>query len=424
MLDAVVPAFAGTADAPLKSPQRLAIVNTPNGMIMEKWTPATEGADFQLSPILEPLAPVRDRLLVLSGLAQNEGRARPGENGGEHPRATGAYLTCAHTKETAGADIQVGVSMDQVLARELGKQTPWPSLELGLESSDYLGACESNYSCAYYNTLSWRNSTTPMPVENNPRVIFERLYGAGNGTDPAARLARIGRNRSILDFVTNSTARLLGKLGPDDRGKINQYLDAVRDVERRIQVSEEQSSSRELPSLQRPTGVPETFEDHLKLMFDLQALAFQGDITRITTLMYGHEMGALSYPQLGAPDGFHAYTHHQGDPFKIAKTVEIDTYNVKMFFHFLDQLRSTPDGDGSLLDHSMILYGASLGDGNLHMHNDLPVLLVTGGAGQIQGGRHLRYPQNTPMANLYLALMEKFGVSLDRFGDSTGKLEL
>ena len=423
-LDAMVPAFAALENTAAKRPQRLSIFNVPNGMHMEAWTPVREGDNFEMSPVLQPLNSFKDRLLVLTGLAQNEGRGWAGEVGGEHPRASATWLTCSHPKMTAGPDIMAGISVDQIAAQEIGKDTQLRSLELCLESSEYLGACEALYSCAYYNTVSWSNATTPLPMENNPRVVFERFFGPSDSTDSATRLARIGRRRSILDFVSESAARLQKDLGPSDRIKISQYLEAVREVERSIQVAEEQASSQEMPILDRPAGVPPTFEEHIKLMFDLEALAFQGDLTRVCTFMLAHEMGPFSYPQLGAAETFHALTHHQGDPKKIEMVVKTHTYNVKMFSHFLEKLQSTPDGDGSLLDHTLILYGASLGDGNLHLHYDLPVLLVTGGPAQLKGGRHVRYPKDTPMANLYLLMLEKLGVKVGKLGDATGKLEL
>lgn len=422
LLDAMTPAFAVVRDnLAVKPVQRLAIVNVPNGYIMEQWTPASEHAAFELTPIMEPLAPFRDRLLVFSGLDQKEGIGREGEFGGEHPRATACYLTCTHPQQTGGTDFRAGVSMDQIIAQEIGKRTPLRSIELTLESNDWLGACENNYSCAYYNTLSWRDPRTPMPTQSNPRVIFEHMFGTS--TDPAERRARMGRRRSILDFVSERAAHLRRELGPSDRGKVNQYLDAVREVERRIQIAEEKASSQKVPLLSRPTAVPDTFEEHIQVLFDLITMAFQADVTRIVTFMYGHEMSILSYPQLSAPDTFHAYSHHQGDPDKIEKCVKIETYNTKMFTYLLEKLQATPDGDGSLLDHSMIQFGPSLGDGNLHLHTNIPSAFFPGKLSQIKAGRHVRYP-GVPMANLYLTVMDKFGVHLESFGDSTGHLDL
>jgi hypothetical protein len=347
----------------------------------------------------------------------------PGEIAGDHPRASAAYLTCVHPKMTSGPDLRAGTSVDQIAAKELGKQTQLASLELGINSAEVLGSCESAYSCAYYNTICWRTPTTPLPMENNPRAIFERLFGDSDSTNREERLARLQERRSVLDFVTHGVNRLMKDVGLSDRTKVSQYLDAVRDIEKRIQMAEEQSS-REMPSLQRPAGIPETFTEHIKLMIDLQVLAYQSDLTRVGTLMVGHEMGTQSYPELGFADPYHPLTHHNGDPEKVAKVIRIDNYHTSMFAYFLDKLRSTADGDGSLLEHSLIVYGAGLSDGNVHAHNNLPALLVGGQAAQIKGGLHLRYAEGTPIANLFLSVLDKLGVAVENLGDSTGKLEL
>ncbi len=421
LLDGMVPAFAAAQDT--KPATRLAIVTVPNGIIMDRWTPKAEGANFELTPTLEPLAPFRDQMLVLSGLNSNEARQLPGEIAGDHPRACSALLTGVHPKMTSGVDLRAGVSVDQYAARDLGQHTQLASLELGIENPSIVGSCESAYSCAYYNTISWRTPTTPMPMENQPRAVFERLFGDSDSTDPKVRAARLQENRSLLDFVSQDAARLLATLAPSDRLKVNQYLDAVRDVERRIQMAEEQST-REMPSLERPVGIPPTFTEHVKLMMDLEVLAFQTDLTRVATLMTGHEMSNLGFPETGFGDPYHPLTHHQGDPVKIGKVVQVNRFHTTMLAYFLDRLRSTPEGDGSLLDHSMTLYASPLSDGNLHIFKNLPVLLVGGASGQIKGGRHLSYPTDTPMANLYLTMLEKLGVSIDSLGDSTGRLNL
>jgi hypothetical protein len=420
LLDGMIPAFG----APSATPTRLSFVYTPNGKRMELWTPKTgtpaaKGAGFELTPTLEPLAPFKDQMLVLSGLSANEGRRIEGEVAGDHSRASGSYLTGAHPRQTPDKAV-AGVSMDQIAARELGKQTQLASLELGIEN-EVLGSCEAGYSCVYANTISWRTPTTPMPVEPQPRAVFERLFGDSDSTNPAERLAQIRENRSILDFVTKAANRLSSGLGPSDRNKINEYLEAIRDVERRIQLAEEQSS-RELPELSRPAGIPARFDDHAKIMFDLQVLAFQSDMTRVSTFMTGHEMSGQAFPEIGVPDPHHAMTHHNGDPEKIGKVIEIDRYQSQVFSYFIEKLRATPDGDGTLLDHAMVVYGGALSDGNMHYHNNLPLLLLGGGSGHIQGGRHVVYPQDTPVANLWLALLEILGIPLDRLGDSTGKL--
>ena len=420
LLDGMVPAFAQSAG--VKPNLRFSIFYVPNGIIMDKWTPKTEGAAFELTPTLMPLAAYRERMLVLSGLAQNQGHAMPGEIAGDHPRASAAYLTCVHPKMTSGPDLRAGTSVDQIAAKELGKQTQLASLELGIDSAEILGSCESAYSCAYYNTICWRTPTTPLPMENNPRAIFERLFGDSDSTNREERLARLQERRSVLDFVSHGVNRLMKDVGPSDRTKVAQYLDAVRDIEKRIQMAEEQSS-REMPSLQRPAGIPETFTAHIKLMIDLQVLAYQSDLTRVGTLMVGHEMGTQSYPELGFADPYHPLTHHNGDPEKVAKVIRIDNYHTSMFAYYLDKMRSIEDGGGSLLDHSLIIYGAGLSDGNVHAHNNLPTLLVGGKAPQFNGGRHLRYPEGTPIANLFLSVLDKLGVEVENLGDSTGRLE-
>jgi hypothetical protein len=423
MLDAMTPAFARAADQAAESPRRLSFVYFPNGAIMSKWRPDQEGTAFQFTPILEPLAPFREQLLILGGLDSKEALGRPGEQAGEHPRAGSAFLTGVHTnKQTSGSELYAGISVDQVAARELAKHTQLASLELGIESST-LGACESGYSCAYYNTISWRNETTPMPMENQPRAVFERLFGAGTTSTRSLQTGRSREQRSILDFVAEETARLFRDLAPGDRNRVDQYLDAVRDVERRVQMAEEQSS-RELPMFERPGGVPPTFAEHIKLLFDLLVLAYQCDLTRVSTLMIGHEMSAYAYPEIGISDPYHPLTHHQGDQAKIAKALEVNVYHAKMFAYFLEKLRSTPDGGGSLLDHTMVLYGGGLSDGNQHIPTDLPIVLAGGSSGRIKGGRHIRFPKGTALTNLYVTLLHQLDIDVDKFGDSTGRLDL
>lgn len=419
-LDAMVPAFAATASRPT----RMMFIEVPNGIMMDKWTPTSEGADFQLSPLLEPLAAYRENMLVLSGLDQGEAGALDFEIGGAHPRACTAWLTGAHARMTSGADLQAGISVDQVAAQEFGKETQLASLEVGLETSEVVGACESAYSCAYYNTISWRNDTTPLPMENRPRAIFERLFGSSGSTDPEVRLDRMRRNSSVLDAVSADVARLRGKLAPTDWSKIDQYLEAVRDVERRIELAESQAD-RELPVVSAPVGTPNVFSDYFKLMVDLQVLAWQTDMTRVGTFQIGHEMSNRAYPEVGFGDSHHSVTHHLGDAAKIAKVITINTFHTTMLAHYMDRLQATPDGDGSLLDHAMVVYGSSLSDGNQHLYRDLPVLLVAGGATGIKGGTHVRYPNETPMTNLFLTMLDKAGVPpIDSLGDSTGRLDL
>ncbi|MEE2822054.1 MAG: DUF1552 domain-containing protein [Acidobacteriota bacterium] len=422
LLDSMVPALVAT---PLVSqaPPRLSFVYVPNGVIMDQWTPATLGHNYKLPPILEPLAPFRDDMLVLSGLAHNTGWALEGEGPGEHARASATFLTGVHPKKTEGADLRAGISVDQIVAKEFRQHTQLASLELALDSTEVVGTCDTGYSCAYSNTLCWSSPTTPVPMENKPRAVFERLFGDSDSTDPDERRSRLRKNRSILDLVTQDVARLLQQLGPKDRSKLGEYLDSIRDIERRIQIAEDQSS-RELPSVERPVGVPPTFTGHCKLMMDLQVLAFQTDMTRVITFMMGREQNTRVYNELGIKDAYHPLSHHQNDPTKIAQVLEIDILHSQMFAYFLEKMRSTPDGDGSLLDHSMIVYGSSLSDGNLHVHNDLPILLIGGGAGPINGGRHIRYPDDTPTTNLFLTLLDKLDIPLDQFGDSNKQLDL
>lgn len=419
LLDGMVPALAATA---LQSPTRMTIVYVPSGIMMENWTPSAEGQGFELTPILKPLAPLREHILVLSGLAHNEGLALPGENGGDHARASSSFLTGIHVAKTEGADLRGGISLDQIAAKEVGKHTQLASLELALDATETIGECEAGYSCAFTNTLSWRTPTTPLPMENHPRAVFENLFGDSDSTDPKVRRAQIEGQRSILDFVTQGVTDLLKSLGSSDRTKLAEYLDAIRDVERRIEVAEKQTS-QELPTVDRPIGIPATFREHAKLMYDLQVLAFQCDLTRITTFMKGHEQSFRPYAEIGIPDAHHPLTHHGGSAEKKVKVTRINTFHVEMLAYFLERLRSTPDGDGSLLDHSVIVYGSGLSDGNMHLHNNLPILLAGGGGGKMKGGRHLRYPNDTPMPNLYGTLLDVVGVPLENLGSSFGKLE-
>jgi len=418
LLDGMIPAFA----APSKPPKRFSIVYVPNGRIMDKWTPAKEGTDFELPLLLEPFAPFRDRLLVVTGLNLNVAKHAPGEEVGVHERPCGAYLTGVHPKWTDGADIRNGTSLDQIIAKEFGKAAQLASLEISLDSAGILGACEKGWSCAYINTLCWRSPTTPISMENNPRRVFERLFGDIGSTDAAERRAIQRRNASILDSLSEATADLIRGLGPNDRARVSEYLDSIRDIERRIQIAE-QESSRELPSLVRPSGVPATFHEHAKLMFDLQVLAFQADLTRMITFMIGREKTDRPYPEIGIPDAHHPLTHHAWDPQKIAKVVRIEALHSQMFAYYLEKLRSTPDGDGSLLDHMVINYGCGISEGNGHSVENLPLVLI-GGSTYFKGGRHVRYAKETPLANLQLALLDKLAIPLENFGDSTGRLTL
>ena len=416
LLDGMVPALSAIRNTAASGMRRFGVVYVPNGMAMEHWTPQGEGTAFEFSPILQPMAPFRDRTLVLTGL-------NPGPGGGAHAGASTKFLTGVAGRMTDGAEIHSGTSIDQLLGRELGQYTQLSSLELALDGRDFAGSCDAGFSCAYTNTISWRTPTTPLPMENDPRVVFERLFGDSGSTDPAVRLARIREDRSILDSVTEKVADLQRGIGPEDRHKIGQYLDAVRDVERRIQKAEEQSS-RELPVVQQPAGIPPTFEEHMRLMLDLQLLAYQTDLTRVVSFMVGREISGRTYNEIGIPDAHHPLSHHLDDPVKIGTMSKINTYHVVLFAKFVEKMRSTPDGDGSLLDHSLLLYGAGMSNSNAHAPINLPIMLVGGAGGGLKGGRHITYPEDTPMANLLMAIMDTLGVPMDQVGDSNGMLDV
>jgi hypothetical protein len=422
MLDAMVPALA-EADSGL-TPTRVGFVYFPNGAIPNKWTPKTVGNNFELTPILQPLASFKNDMLVLSGLDNIKAKGIAGEAGGEHPRASAAYLTCVHPYvRTAEGEYnrKVGISMDQILAKEFGKHTQLGSLELGIESDAVVGSCDGD-SCSYNSTISWRDDSTPMPIQNQPRAVFESLFGDSDSTNQADRLARIRERRSLLDFVGDEASDIMAELGASDREKLDQYLDATRDVERRIQMAEQQSL-RELPEIDKPAGIPKGFDEHAKLMFDLLVLAYQTDLTRVGTFMLGREMSTMAYPEIGVPDPYHPLTHHQGDVEKIEKAAMVNIYHASLFSYFLEKLQSIPDGDGTLLDHSIVSYGGGLGDANMHEPKELPIVVVARN-NLIRGGRHIRYPKGTPLANLYLRMMDLLNMSGESFGDSTGRLDL
>ena len=420
-LDAMTPAFAGTSGAP-KQAIRLGFVYVPNGIIQKAWLPSKVGTGFEMAATMKPLEEHRDQLVVLSNLMQNSGRAL-GDGAGDHARAGASWLTGVHPKKTEGASIRAGISADQIAAQELGKQTQFGSLEIGLEEPNLAGGCDSGYSCAYTNTISWRTPTTPNPMEISPRAIFERLFGDGETTDPASRLKQMRQERSILDFVRGDVARLEPGLGNRDKSKLGEYLEGIRDIERRIQRAEQQSATMKLPLMERPTAIPDEFEDHAKLMSDLMVIAFQTDMTRVVTFMMAREGSNRSYRSIGVADGHHSVTHHQNDPDKIAATMKIDQLHVQSFKYLLDRLKATPDGDGTLLDHSMILYGSSISDGNAHTHHDLPLVLAGGQSCKIQGGRHIRYKEETRMNNLLVTMLDKAGVHTETLGDATGTID-
>jgi hypothetical protein len=425
LLDGMVPALAKPAET-FKAPRRFATVFVGNGMWpMSKWTPTEEGAGFKLSPTLEPLSAFHDRLVVLTGLAQKQAMPTAGDPTGEHMRATTTYLTGVRPKQI-GDEAHAGVSLDQIAAQKLGKETQLASLEVALTANhDLVGVCENNLSCLFINTLSWKTPTTPLPMANNPRTVFERLFGDVDSTDREEQLLRMRQQRSILDGLVQRTSSLMKRTSAKDRAKLDEYLDSIRDIERRIQIAESQSD-RELPRIDRPAGVPAEFEDYFKMMVDLQVIAYQADLTRVLTFMMAREgpTGGLAYPQIGIPDQHHNLSHHQGDPVKIDKLFRINRYHVKLFSYFLEKLQSVHEGDGTLLDHSAILYGSSMSNGNGHQHDNLPLMLVGGGNGGIKGGRHLRYPAETPMTNLHLTLLNMLDIPIEKLGDSTGALSL
>ena len=422
-LDAMNPAFsAAPSRLGNQIPVRMAFSYVPNGIIMEDWTPAAAGALKALPSILEPISEFRNDVMLLSGLTHNNGRAL-GDGPGDHARAAASFLTGVHPKKTDGADIRNGISVDQVAAELLGGRTRFASIELGVEHGRLAGNCDSGYSCAYSNSISWRSETTPMPPEVNPRLVFERLFGRpGDSDDPVARAKRKRYEKSILDFVQQDTRKLQSELGPTDRRKLDEYLTGVREIEKRIEAGEA-SAAQTTPSMDRPSGVPVDFAEHAKLMFDLQVVAFQTDQTRIATFMLAREGSNRTYREIGVPGGHHGLTHHRNDEEKISKISKINRYHMELFSYFLKRLDSIQEGDGTLLDHSMVLYGSGLADGNKHTHHDLPVLVAGRAAGGLHPGRHLRYDTETPMANLYLTLLDRMGVHPETIGDSTGRLE-
>jgi len=392
----------------------------PHGAVMAKWTPAEEGA-LNLSPILMPLEPYKNRVVVISNLAHKmAGPQGPGDNGGDHTRCPAVYLNGVHPKRTDGADIQAGTTIDQMAAQKIGQTTLLPSLELAIEDySGLVGSCDVGFSCTYMNTMSWRTPTTPMPMEINPRVVFDRMFGDGATTEE--RLRRIETQRSILDAVTGQIRRLQGGLGAGDRNRVAEYLDTVREIERRIQVSEKSSSSNlDVPA--SPSGIPDDWEEHTKLMFDLMALAFQADITRISTFMMAREVSYRTFSKIGISEAFHPASHHQNNPARLEALAKIQTYHVTFLAYLLERLKNTPDGDGSLLDHALVLYGGAMSNSNVHNHAPLPILVAGGAAGRMQGGRHLKYPEDTPMANLLMTILDKAGIPQESVGDSTGFL--
>ena len=416
LLDAMMPALA-SAQAPAAQPiKRFGVVYVPNGMAMKAWTPATEGPGFEITRIMEPLAAYRDRMLVISGL---DG---PRSNAGVHASASTRFLTGAIPARTE-SDLQASVSIDQLLAQRYGHETQLGSLELALDQNDVFGSCDIGFSCQYTSTISWRDEYTPLPMEVNPRLVFERLFGDIGTTDPAVRLRRIQKDRSLLDSVTDRVAELNNKVGAADRARLEQYLDAVRDVERRIRMAETQSS-RELPEVTQPSGIPGTYEEHAKLMFDMQVLAYQTDLTRVVTFMLGRELSGRTFAEIGVPDSHHPTSHHRDDPVLYEKCTRINEFHTRLFAYYLDKLDGIPDAGGSLLDNTLLLYGAGMSDSNQHSNLGLPLVLFGGAAGALDGGRHLRFPEGTPISNLHLTMLAMLDMPVDAMPHSTGPLNL
>jgi hypothetical protein len=428
LLDSMLPAFSRLSAAG-KSAVRLGYVYTPNGIIGASdksprpfmWTPRTAGENFEFSPTIKALEPFRQHVNVFSGLAQVTGRAL-GDGPGDHARATATFLTGVHPYKTGGANFKLGISADQIAAKELGKSTQLSSLELGLEPQPLAGNCDSGYTCAYMS-MSWRSATSPLPAEINPRAVFERLFGDGESTDPASRMARLESQKSVLDYVTGSLSRLQGSVGTSDKRKLDEYLDAVRDIERRIQLAEQQNLITQLPHMERPSAIPDDYEQYTKLMMDLQVIAWQTDMTRVASFMLGRDGSNRPYREIGISDGHHSISHHQNDPERVEKLMKIDELHVAMFAYLLKRLQETRDGDGTLLDHSLIVFGSSLSESNIHTHDDLPIVLAGNANGQVKGNRHLVYPKETPLNNLFLNMFDAADVPpLESFGDSTGRL--
>lgn len=418
LLDAMVPALSGlstAASAAAKPIRRLGFVYIPMGMNPVPWIPAGEGRITELSPSLSALMPYLDHVTVVTNL-----EVKNANTTGNHASANCAFLSCAKAKRTEGNDYELGITVDQIAAQRIGTETPMPSLELGTDLIAQVGNCDNGYACAYMNNLSWSSATTPLPTEADPRAVFERLFG--DGGSPDQRRAELRKRASILDWVLDDMASLRAKLGASDRTKVNEYLDTVREVERRIQRAERQTGESPLPDLERPANVPASWEEHVKLMCDLQVLALQGDLTRIITFQLAREASTRTYPQIGVPEPHHPISHHTNDAEKLAKLARINAYHVSLFGYLLGKLRSTPDGEGTLLDHTTYLMGSGIGNPDIHDHTNLPIVVARGGLGR-KGGFHIKYAEPVPLANLHLTLLDHMGVHLDHFVDSTGRIE-
>jgi hypothetical protein len=420
LLESMVPAQTPLTNTAAKPNLRFCGIYIPHGAIMSQWTPAKEGTEFEFKPILSPLEPFRDRLLVISGLEAKTANPAPGESGGDHSRSAAAFLSGARAKHTSGVDVHLNTTVDQLIAQKIGQDTLLPSIELGIEDVGYTGICGYGYSCAYVDTISWETPTKPLPMEVNPQVVFERLFG--DGADAEQRVARREEDRSILDSITHEAARFRKVIGSSDRRRLDDYLEDVREIERRVQIAVKVSA--EAPASDVPVGVPQSFDEHAKLMFDLQALAYKADITRVSTFMYARDNSNHTYPASGVNVSFHGASHHGNKPSAIETFAQINKYHMQLFAYFLGKLRSTPDGDGTLLDHSMVLLGSSMSNANEHDHGPLPMLVAGGAAGRLKGGRHVKFAGNPPHSNLLLGVLEKAGVEEVSYGDSTAKFEI
>ncbi len=417
LLDAMIPALTAQSKTAGVPQFRAAFTYTPHGVILDKWVPKTAGANYEITPILEPLAKLRENFLILSNLRENSGK----QAGSGHASSSATWLSGGQIKDTAGEDVFAATTIDQMIANKIGQDTPIPSLELGIEDvSNMIGLCDGTSSCAYLNTMSWRNATTPLPAEINPRVVFERMFG--DGTSATERFARLQDDRSLLDSVTSAAKKLQGNVSGQDKTRISDYLDNLREIERRIQQVEKRNQQAEETVPDSPIGIPESYEEHVNLMYDLQLVAFQADVTRVTSFMVSRELNNRTYPQIGVPDQHHSVSHHQYVPAQMEKHQKINTYHVKLYAGFLEKLKNTKDGEGSLLDHTLLMYGSGMGDGNVHSHDPISILMAGGGCGQITGGRHILPAQRTPIANVLLTALHMAGIEQESIGDSNGKL--
>ena len=415
LLDAMIPAATAWAKTPAKPVRRLAFVYMPMGCDHPRWTPSAQERLTALTPILQPLDSVKDQVTVVTNLRLQN--AYPGT----HDTANAGFLSAAFAKHTESSDYFLGTTIDQIAAKQIGRDTPLPSLELAMDLNPLAGVCNNGYACVYQNCLSWSSPTTPLPSEAHPRIVFDRLFGEGGNA--AARRAALRSRAGLLDSFMADIARLKQRVGAPDRVRVDQYPESIREIERQIQRAETAATDAAMPDFDRPVGVPAAFADHAKLMFDLQVLAFQADITRIVTFQLSRELSNRTYPEIGVPEAHHPTSHHGNDPHKIAQCAKVSTFHVSLFAQFLEQMKATPDGDGSLLDHTVCLYGSGMGNPSLHDHENLPILVAGGAACGMKGGRHITYEKGTPLANLHLTLLDRVGVRLDSFEDSDGKIE-